>query len=113
MQIRFIYRYQGDSKMTGNIIDYGVRSLLAAAGISNIVLAAVTDGDDGKSILIKIVVLLTGIITLLLSVFFTGFMVHLANHTKDRRILFEEINNRLNEIKAAVCKKPREEAKDE
>ena len=93
--------------MAGNIIDCSIRSLLALAGAGNIVLATATDGNDGGSILIKILVLLCGIITLLLSVFFTGFMVHLANHAKDRRILFAEINDRLEEIKKAVCPRTR------
>ena len=93
--------------MVGNITECAVRFMLALAGIGNITLAAVTDGGDGKSILIKILVLLCGIITLLLSIFFTGFMVHLANHSKDRRILFEDINKRLDEIKAAVCPRKR------
>ncbi len=86
--------------MLGTVIDYAIRSMLALAGIGNIALAA-ADATDG--ILIKILVLMSGIITLLMSIFFTGFMVHLANHSKDRKILFEEINNRLNEIKDAVC----------
>lgn len=93
--------------MAGNIIDCTIRSLLALAGVGNIVLATATDGNDGESILIKILVLLCGIITLLLSIFFTGFMVHLANHAKDRRILFAEINDRLGEIKKAVCPRTR------
>jgi len=94
--------------MAGNVIDCSIRSLLALAGVGNIVLATATDGNDGGSILIKVLVLLCGIITLLLSVFFTGFMIHLANHTKDRRILFAEINDRLCEIKKAVCPQVRE-----
>lgn len=94
--------------MAGNIIDCTIRSLLALAGVGNIVLATATDGNDSGSILIKVLVLLCGIITLLLSVFFTGFMVHLANHAKDRRILFAEINDRLEEIKKAVCPRTRE-----
>ena len=48
---------------------------------------------------------------LLLSIFFTGFMVHLANHSKDRRILFADIDKRLTEIKNAVC--PPKKEKDE
>ena len=91
--------------MVGSIADYAIRSLLALAGIGNIALATATDVTDGKGILIKLLVLMTGIITLLLSVFFTGFMIHLANHSKDRRILFADINKRLDEIKNAVCPK--------
>lgn len=100
--------------MAGNIVDCVIRSMLALAGIGNIVLAANTDGNDGESILIKVLVFLGGVIMLLLSVFFTGFMVHLANHSKDRRILFGEIKERLDEIKRAVCPdKKQQEKQDE
>lgn len=96
--------------MAGNVIDCTIRSLLALAGVGNIVLAIATDGNDSGSILIKVLVLLCGIITLLLSVFFTGFMVHLASHAKDRRILFAEINDRLCKIKKAVCPRTRDDS---
>ncbi|MDD5327420.1 MAG: hypothetical protein PHY02_06350 [Phycisphaerae bacterium] len=86
--------------MISTIVDYSVRTLLAVAGIGNIALASACGKED---FWVKVMALLSGVIMLLLSVFFTGFMVHLANHSKDRRILFGEINDRLKEIKDAVC----------
>jgi hypothetical protein len=88
-----------------NIMDYMIRCLLGLMGVGNITLATL---DNSNDILLKVLLFMSGIITLLLSVFFTGFMVHLTNHSKDRRILFEEINNRLDEIKKAVCPQKKE-----
>ena len=86
--------------MMGNITDYVVRFLLAIAGIGNITLATLE--NESNSLLLKILLFMSGVITLLLSVFFTGFMIHLANHSRDRSILFGEINKQLNEIKEEI-----------
>jgi len=91
--------------MTGNITYYIARPLWTLAGVGNILLATTIDGDDKNSLLVRIIVILCGVITVWLSIFFGAFLKHLAEHSKDRRILFEDINNRLNEIKEAVCPK--------
>lgn len=99
--------------MVGNIVDCAIRLMLATLGIGGIAAAAITDGNDKETILIKILIFLGSMIMLLLSVFFTGFMVHLANHSKDRRLLFEDINKRLTEIKNAVCPTKKEKDKED
>jgi len=89
--------------MAGQVIDYAIRSLFALAGAGNIVLATTAETNNGNDILIKILLFMSGIITLLISIFFSGFIAHVVNHSKDRKILFAEIKERLDEIKIEVC----------
>ena len=101
-----------------NLIYYVTRGLWSFAGIGNIVIAVTANTD---SILMKVFVFLTGVITLLLSILFGAFLRHITGHEKDREALFKELSNytrqercndrygavlqRLDDIKSAVCNK--------
>ena len=86
--------------MTASCIDLAVRLLLLAAGVGNIAMVTAANSQGNTSdLLLKMLLFVTGILTVLVSLFFGGFIKHLVEHSKDRRELFNDIANRLQAIK--------------
>ena len=78
-----------------NLICYGTRGLWAGSGVFAILLGQAVGNE---ALLLKILMMLSGIITILLSILLGGFVKHLAGHQQDRAIIFEGIENKMDRM---------------
>jgi hypothetical protein len=71
-------------------MEYGIRVLWAGAGVCAMTLGAVTETDWA----VRLVMLLCGILTLLLSILLGGFVKHIVGHEAYSQSLYAELDRR-------------------
>jgi hypothetical protein len=79
-------------------IEYTVRALWTGAGVCAVTLGAVGEGAwEGR-----VLVMLSGIVTLLLSILLGGFVKHLAEHQDYNQTLEQRLNAKAERLFAAL-----------
>lgn len=76
--------------MVAVTIEYGVRVLWTGAGLCTMTLAALPETDWG----VRLVMILCGILTLLLSILLGGFVKHIVGHEAYSQRLYAELDRR-------------------
>jgi hypothetical protein len=76
--------------MLATTMEYGIRVLWTGAGLCTMTLGAVTQSDWA----VRLVMILCGILTLLLSILLGGFVKHIVSHEAYSRALYAELDRR-------------------
>jgi hypothetical protein len=75
-------------------IEYGIRALWTGAGLCAVTLGALGEGSwEGR-----VLVMLSGIVTLLLSILLGGFVKHLAEHQDYNQTLERRLNGKADRL---------------
>ena len=77
--------------MIKTAVYYAVRVLWTSSGLGTVILGATAGSEDW---LVRAFVVMSGIVTLLLSILLGGFVKHLAGHQADRADVFQALENR-------------------
>lgn len=78
-----------------NTFYYLTRTLWTGSGVLAMAAGSI---DTSEETLLKLLMFLTGIVTLLLSLLLGGFIKHLTGHQQDRAALFTSIEKKMDRI---------------